>query len=122
MHTIEIPKRLWTSRLDEISKTHEGWLVSLEIVSQPTGVRHQFHQLPLVGVTAEQTDGRMISIAVEEPTGEHLTHMIHSPKKVVFDESPSGALASVEIVGSDGSTAVLRLRSLAALHRKAGGP
>jgi Family of unknown function (DUF5335) len=111
MHSIEVQEPEWTEKLDEFSKTHEGWLVTLEIVSPPMGARREFRQMPLIGVTADTTNGRTISIAVAEPTGEHLTHFVFSPKRVVIEKTDSGADAALEVVGGDGATAILHLRT-----------
>ena len=114
MRSVEIPRRDWTKRLSEFNKKYEGWLVTLDIASQPGGVQHEFRQLPLVGFTAEKTNGRTISVAVEEATGEHLTHRIYSPQHVFVQETDAGVHAAVEIVGGDGTKSIVRLRTVAA--------
>lgn len=111
MLALEISKKDWTTRLDEFSQAHEGWLVTLEIVSPTMGARREFRQMPLVGVTADVTNGRIISIAVAEATGEHLTHFVYSPKRVVIEKTDAGAEAGLEIVGGNGAKAILHLRT-----------
>lgn len=111
MQTVEILRRDWTSRLDELSRIHEGWLVSLDITAPSNGAQRQFRQWPLVGITAEPSDGGTISIAVAEPTGAHLTHMIHSPSRVFVEKTDAGADAALEIESADGTTEVLRFRT-----------
>ena len=113
MQTIEIPQRDWSARLDEFSRIHEGWLVSLDIMAQSIGAQPEFRQLPLVGITAEPSDGGTISIAVAEPTGEHLTHTIHSPTHVFIEKTNAGANVALEIESADGTKAVLRFRTTA---------
>jgi hypothetical protein len=114
MRTIEIPRRDWSGRLDEFSRMHEGWLVSLDIVmAQSIGAQREFRQLPLVGITAEPSGGGTISIAVAEPTGDQVTHMIHSPTHVFVDKTETGANAALEIESADGTKAVLRFRTTA---------
>lgn len=114
MRTIEIPRREWSSKLDEFSRMHDGWLVSLDIVmAQSISAQREFRQLPLVGITAEPFDGGTISIAVAEPTGDHVTHTIHSPTHVFIDKTETGANAALEIDSADGTKAVLRFRTTA---------
>ena len=100
-------------RLDEFSRMHEGWLVSLDITGQSIGAQREFRQMPLVGITAEPIDGGTISIAVAEPTGDHVTHTIHSPTHVFLDRTEKGANAALEIESADGTKAVLRFRTTA---------
>ena len=111
MQTIEIPRCDWSGALDEFSKIHDGWLVSLEIEDKTLGTEQEFRLIPLLGITAEPSDGGTISIAVAEPTGVHLTHLIHSPTHVVLDKTDAGASAALKIESADGKRAVLRFRS-----------
>ena len=114
MRTIEIPRREWSGKLDEFSRMHEGWLVSLEITTaQSIGVQPKFRLMPLVGITAEPIDGGTISIAVAEPTGDHVTHTMRSPTHVFVEETNAGAQAALEIDSADGMKAVLRFRTTA---------
>jgi hypothetical protein len=107
----EIPQREWSRQLDEFSRMHQGWLVSLEIVSRSLGVQSEFHQLPLVGVTAELAKRNMISISVAEPTGGHLTHLIYSPTQLSIEKTDVGADAALNIESADGTKASLRFRT-----------
>ena len=80
-------------------------------MAQSIGAQRQFRQMPLVGITAEPRDHGMISIAVEEPDGDHLTHMIHAPTHVFIEKTKTGADSSLEIDSADGTKAVLRFRT-----------
>ena len=113
MRTMEIPRKDWSGRLDEFSRVHEGWLVSLDIVDRFIGAEREFRQLPLVGITAEPGDDGTITIAVAEPTGEQVTHTIHSPTHVHIEKTADGANLALEIESADGQKAVLRFRSTA---------
>jgi hypothetical protein len=117
MKTIEIPRREWSGALDEFSRIHDGWLVSLDIEDQSLGMECEFRLLPLLGITSEPVDGGTISIAVAEPTGTHLTHIIHSPTHVYIEKTEAGANAALEVKSADGKKAVLRFRSAAARRR-----
>jgi hypothetical protein len=109
---IEIPRPEWGGRLNEIGRKHDGWLVSLEIaMPQSHAVQREFREMPLVGITAEPTDGGTISIAVEEAGGAHLTHIIHAPTHVFIETTKAGADNALEIDRADGTRAVLRFRS-----------
>lgn len=112
MRRIEIPRREWSGKLDELGRRHDGWLVSLDItMAHAIGAQREFRQVPLAGITAEPTDGGTISIAVEEPAGDHLTHMIHAPTHVFIETTKTGEDAALEIDSADGTKAVLHFRT-----------
>ena len=111
MHTVKIPQKDWGTRLDKLSQAFEGWLVSLDLIAQSDGELREFRQMPLVGITAEP-NGPII-IAVAEPTGDHVTHIIHSPTRVLLEKTESGAHAALQIYSGDGTKAVLRFRTTA---------
>jgi len=116
MHTIEIPRRQWTVRLDEFSRVHEGWPVSLDIVGPSLGAQSEFRQLGLMGVTAEPRDGGTILMTVAVPMGGCLTHSIHAPVRVFIEETDAGAEAALEIEEADGTKAILQFRMAPAVH------
>jgi len=107
-----VPRRKWSGTLDQLGRKHDGWLVSLDItMPQSIGAQPEFRQMPLVGITAEPAGVGAISIAVEEPDGDHVTHMIHSPTRVVVETTKTGADSALEIDSADGTKSVLRFRS-----------
>lgn len=113
MHTIEVRPRDWTARLDEFSRIHEGWVVSLDILDQSLGAQPEFAQLSLVGVTAEPGGGGTIVIAVTAPKGGHHAHLIHSPTRVFIEQTDLGADAALQIEAADGAKAILRFKTAA---------
>jgi len=109
---VEIRRRDWSDTLDQLGRKHDGWLVSLDItMAQSSGAQREFQQMPLVGITAEPANHGAISIAVEEPDGDHLTHMIHAPTRVFLEKTKTGADSSLEIDSADGTKAVLHFRT-----------
>jgi len=116
MHTFEIPRREWGERLDEFSRVHEGWPVSLEILAESIGAQSEFRLLSLAGVTAEPRNGGTISITATLPAGGFFTHTIHSPVHVFIEETDAGAEAALEIEAADGTKAILQFRIAPAVH------
>ena len=111
MQTIQIPQEEWNTRLNKLSQAFEGWLVSLDVIARSDGELREFRQVPLVGITAEP--GGPIVIAVAEPTGDHVTHIIRSPTRVLLEKTSSGANAALEVCSADGTRAILRFRTTA---------
>ena len=110
MHTFEICRNEWRDRLDEFSRVHEGWPVSLEILAESIGAQPEFRLLSLAGVTAEPSDGGTISITAALPEGGFFTHTIHSPVHVFIETTDAGADAALEIESADGTKAILQFR------------
>jgi hypothetical protein len=116
MHTVEIPRRDWTLRLDEFSRAHEGWPVSLDILAESIGAQPEFHLVSLAGVTAEPGDGGTILITAKVPADGFFTHTIHSAIHVFIEETDAGAEAALEIESADGTKAILQFRMAPAVH------
>jgi hypothetical protein len=113
MKTIEIPRGEWTHALDEFSRLHEGWLVSLEVLAPSIGAQPEFRNLPLVGVTSEPGGSGTITIAVAASAGNQITHTIHAPHTVSIEQTDADADVAVEIKSADGETAILQFKTTA---------
>jgi hypothetical protein len=121
MHTVEIPRADWTIRLDEFSRAHEGWPVSLDIVGPALGAQSEFRQFGLIGVTADPSHGGTISMTVAVPMSGCLTHTIHAPVHVFIGETDVGADAALEVESADGTKAILQFRTAGAVPGLARG-
>jgi len=110
MRTFEIRHKDWGARLDEFSRVHEGWPVSLEILARSIGAQSEFHLLSLAGITAEPGGGGTISITATLPKGGFFTHTIHSPVHVFIEETDAGAVAALAVESADGTKAILQFR------------
>lgn len=111
MQTVEIPFNDWRRTLDRFSAVHEGWLVSVDVLSAEMGAQPEVRELPLRGITAEP-DGLSGAIAITAGrTGEgHLTHRVTSPAHVWIERTDDGADAALEIASTDGTKTILRFR------------
>ena len=53
----------WSRALNEFSTIHDGWLITLEIVSDALGAQPEITGLPLIGVTFEAPNGGTVTIS-----------------------------------------------------------
>jgi len=111
MKTQEIVQSEWERTLEAFSAAHEGWLVSLEVLSPSFGAQPVLTDLPLVGVTLEDHQGDAIAIAAERATGEHATHFVDAPTHVWVERTDEGTDVALAIESSDGSRALLALKT-----------
>jgi len=110
MHTIEIPRTQWINRLNEFSRAHEGWPVSLDILADSLGAQPEFRLFSLAGITADPSHGGTISITAAVPGDGFFTHTVRSPVHVFIEETDAGAEAALEIESADGTKAILQFR------------
>lgn len=112
MQTVQIPREAWSQTLDDLSAMHEGWLVSVDVLSAEMGAQPEVHDLPLVGVVAEPDgDGGTITISAAHQDAGQITHTIHSPIRLWIERTDEGADAAVEIESADGTKAIMRFRT-----------
>ncbi len=111
MRTPEIPRHDWSRVLAEFSATHDGWLVSLDILSPDIGAQPDITDLPLVGVTFE--DIRAGTMTISAGRSAEITHSIQAPNHVWVERTDAGADAALAIESADGAKTILRLRTAA---------
>ncbi len=112
MQTVQIPREAWSQTLNDFSAMHEGWLVSVDVLSAEIGAQPEVHDLPLVGVVAEpDRDGRTITISAAHSADGQITHTIHSPTRLWIERTDEGADAAVQIESADGAKTIVRFRT-----------
>jgi hypothetical protein len=90
---------------------HEGWLVSLDILSPRMGAQPEITDLPLVGVSFEAAGDGTLFIAAARTSSDHITHPISAPTRVYIERAESGADLALEAESSDGTKAILRFKT-----------
>jgi hypothetical protein len=111
MQTHELSPAQWIPALDELSAAHEGWLVSVDVLSSEIGAQHEIESLPLLGVSADRSDrGTTVTIAAGRPPGERVTRVIGDVSRVYVGRTDQGADAALEIESADGTRTILRFR------------
>jgi hypothetical protein len=105
-----IPRADWVSFLDSFSRSHAGWLVTVEIVSERALAAVEARQLPLEGIVADVKGRRdhRISILLGESGQTRVTHAVCDPKTLRFEKTPDGSDRGLELVAGDGSKTILR--------------
>ena len=96
--TLDIPREKWEQFFDDLSKRRFGWTTKIEVMNDSIGDQVLSENLPLNGITVEQTgDVSAIEIAVGAST-THQSHNIVNPSKVAFlgDDEKSGSVVEIE--------------------------
>lgn len=109
----EIPKREWGEFLKSFSDQHEGWLVTVTVVS---GMEKSIKATScrLQGIVLTQTGNRCnIPVSVVGAHGPYVVHEVMDPVHVVFKADPQGAHKGLDITAADHSITSIRFRKAA---------
>jgi hypothetical protein len=111
MHTHEIPKQDWRSTFDELSLTHAGAVVSVEILSPVSGADFEVLELPLTGMSLDRR-GREAALAITMARGAqtHVTHVIERPMRIFIERTDDERDVSLQVIEADGTKTVVRFR------------
>jgi hypothetical protein len=108
--TREIERPEWSGFCDGFSRQHEGWLVTVEQISIPSGPSAvEARELPLENVSADP-DGT-ISVSVGGTSERHLTHIIPRAARLLVEETDEGVDRGIRIDGSYGPSTRVMFRS-----------
>lgn len=111
MTTVEIDRSDWEESLDAFSAVHEGWLMSLEVLSPGLGAQPVMTNLRLVGVTLDDREAQGIAVAAEQSGGEHTTHFVPAPARLWIERTDDGADVALQIEAADGTRAIVQLKT-----------
>lgn len=112
LRTVQVPRDEWTPVLKAFSAVHEGWPVSLDILSAPIGAQPEITELPLLGVSVEPGDDGAITIAAARSAVDHITHVVQAPTRVWIQRTEAGTSAALEIESADGTKTILRFKAV----------
>jgi hypothetical protein len=108
---VEVEPKEWISFLDSFSRQHEAWLASIEVAT-PSGRLTEVVNRRLRGVSIDHADGKQRAyVEVGNTPDQCLTHVIESPRRIIFKRSGTGAHEGLEIESAGGSTTMVRFRS-----------
>jgi hypothetical protein len=108
MATREIRRDEWVKSLDDFSKHHLDWIVTLEILGTDIGDQEEASGLPLVGISADVKDRESrIEVIVGGRLDAHLTHVINKAKRVWLREPDVPGHEAVAVESEDGTTTVV---------------
>lgn len=111
MQTIEIGSDRWSQALSEFSVMHEGWLVSVDVLTPALGAQPEVRDLPLVGVVAEPRNEGRVTIAAGGPSTGQMTHMVPSPARIWIERADNGADVALQIESTDGTKTIVRFKT-----------
>lgn len=108
METRRIPAALWRTTFDDLSRTHNGAVASLEIVGRDVGAEAEVRNQPLRGISYDRSG---VTVQFEKHGGLRLDHRVADPRTVRIVSTNEGALIAVEIEDASGTENFVRFRS-----------
>jgi hypothetical protein len=108
--TTDIPRTQWSDALKEFSAMHEGWLVSIDVLSDAIGAQPEVVDVPLLGADFEPAGDGLVTVAAARSADDHVTHTIQAPRHIWMTRDDSGAVVALEIDSADGTRALVRFR------------
>ena len=107
----EIPREQWIKFFDDFSKSHQGWIVTWEVLGMDLGDQEKTARVPLVGITADLKGSRpRIDIIVGGRLDAHMTQIIDNPKRVWFKEPDIPGHEAIGIETEDGRATLITFR------------
>jgi hypothetical protein len=108
MSVQQVDKSGWTIFFDTLTKTLVGKRAEIEVASLDIGDQIEAEWAPLIGITYDHKDD-LIEVALEG-----IDHLIRAPKAVYVDYDVGGLIA-VEIVDSDETSQIVKMKDPLAL-------
>jgi hypothetical protein len=107
---LDIPHEQWLSFLDSFSRQHLNWLATLEVVSAE-GRLVLAEGRRIEGISMDREPER-IYVQIGETLKERVTHIVEHPALIRFKQTSAGEHQGLEISSTDGTTTVIRFRSM----------
>ena len=107
MPTVAIPQNEWRKFLEEFSRRHHGWLVTLETHDLETeeNVASRFMPLECMALDLEDEKNPRINVTVRSDE-KQIKHILFRPSQLVVYRSEHGEAQAVRIVSINTSTIV----------------
>jgi hypothetical protein len=110
--TVEVPREAWLRQLNELTRTHEGWLTYIEVFGNDIGAQPEITGLPLIGMSADRIDhDGTIAVSVARWSDGHFTHVVRDAKRVFLEQAAGHGMTVVFIEARDGTRTVVQLRA-----------
>lgn len=111
MRNQQVPRSEWFRFLEEFSRRHDGWLVTVRVLSPSLGSLVQARDLPLEGIVSTADGSGPISIHIGASVKSNIEHEIAEPRQVWVGVSETGAEEALEFVSEDETKTIVEFRA-----------
>ncbi len=108
MDNREIPQAEWKAFLDKLSRDHQGWRVTVEVLLGDEGAQRLVDDLPLLGIAMEEKGSRAGAIDIDAGVSadDHIEHGVDNPSHVRW--VGDGLAGALEVEADGGPTTLVR--------------
>lgn len=110
MRTRQIPRAEWFPFFEGFNRRHEGWLVTVRVLSPDLGAQVEAQDLPFEGIVADP-QATSLSLHLGKSSESHVEHPVERPIQVWLELTDDGAESALEIVSETGTKTILQFRS-----------
>jgi hypothetical protein len=114
MATTEIESSRWKEFFNQLSRSHRGWLITVEAFGGDFGAQLEARALPFEGVVAELVSGKnwRLELMAGYKPGDHFSHSIDEPQRVWLSslDETDGEVLGVEC--ADGQRILVRFSTV----------
>lgn len=107
-----IPEDQWIRFFDMFSKSHVGWPVSIEVLSEDAGPQQLAGDLPLQGISFDThgTRASALHVAAGDRTDANVEHVIDLPLRIhIMGDEPESHSIDVQIEPANGPITLLHI-------------
>jgi hypothetical protein len=111
MDTRTVPEGEWVTFFDDFSRSHLGWIATIEVLDRETGPMKVADGIPLQGISFDTRGSRAcaIDVGVGDETGRHVHHVVDMPLYIREAYEPGGAV-DLQIEPARGPVTLIHLR------------
>ena len=105
----EIARNEWPRFFDRLTRLHNGAIVNVNVTGVQFGCQNAIIEQPLRGISTDRRDV-LIHIGARRRL-DHVGHRVPDVRAVRVQQTDEGAVAALDLDGSDGTRTVVRFRS-----------
>jgi hypothetical protein len=112
MQSHMIPEDEWVEFFDQFSKSHAGWPVTIEVLSEDAGPQLLAGDLPLQGISFDTrgTRASALHVSAGDRIDANVEHVIDMPLRIhILGDDPESHNIDVQIEPADGPLTLLHI-------------
>lgn len=113
MQSHTIPEDQWIQFFDDFSKSHVGWPVTIEVLSEDAGPERLAGDLPFQGISFDTrgTRASALHVTAGDRTDANVDHVIDLPLRIhIIGDEPQSHRIDVQIEPANGPTTLLHIQ------------
>jgi hypothetical protein len=111
--TEKVPRKKWAEFFDSISRSHRGWLATVEEIDPQSGMLTVANRIPFEGIAPSRSGNGAPMLLLGNTTDDHLDHPLDMPSALWVEAFEDGTESAVEFEYQGGRKTLLLFPSAA---------